>query len=67
MIRLDKVPNKAQNPLTSGWGSGVIWTFVQGIDNNVCRDLTWQIEHAIKTLRERGVAWLFRPITACPV
>jgi hypothetical protein len=59
MVRLHEVLNKVQNPFTSGWGSGVIRTFVQSIDNNVCRDLTWEIEHVAKTLRERGLAGLF--------
>ena len=59
MFRLHEVLKEVQNPFTSGWGPGVIWTFVQGINDNVCRDLAWEAEHAVKTLRERGLAGLF--------
>jgi hypothetical protein len=59
MVRLHEVLNKVQNPLTSGWGPGVIWTFVQGINNNVSWDLAWEIEHAVKALCEGDLAGLF--------
>ena len=59
VLRLHEVLDKAQNPLTSGWGPDVIWTFVQRINNDIGGELSWEIEHAAKTLRESGFAWLF--------
>jgi hypothetical protein len=60
MVGLDKVFHEVQNLFTSRWGTG-IWTFVQSIDNNVGRALSvsWEIEHALKTLCKRCLARVF--------
>jgi hypothetical protein len=61
---LYKILHEVQNMFASRWGPRGIWTFVQGIDNDVGRELSWKIEHALEALCERDLARLFQSITA---
>ena len=58
MVRLEKVPDEVKNLLASRWSSRGIWTFVQCIDNEIDRDLSWEIDHFHKTFDERGITGL---------
>jgi hypothetical protein len=56
---VDKVFNKVENLFAGRWRPNVIWTFVQSIDNDIRRDLSWEIEHVLQTLCEHNVTRLF--------
>ena len=64
MVRLDEVLDEVEDLLAGRWRPYVIWTFVQSIDNNIGRGLSWEIEHVLQTLCKRSVTGLFCTITA---
>ena len=62
MVRPNKILQKLQNDFAGRWRADMIRTFVQCIHSNINRVLSWQFEHAFKTLLESGFARLFRTV-----
>jgi len=40
----------------------ITWTFIQWVDYDENRELSWEIEHSFQTFHKSGIAGLFRAI-----